>query len=103
VNINLKLAVDLGSRLSDGACALDYRRQRIDPYVGICSEIVIDFTGVRSANSSFVNALIAGSVEQHGELALKVLVFKGCNPVIHVLVDAAIYLGQQKASVNETV
>ena len=57
---------------------------------------MLDFTGVRTANSSFVNALVAGLVEQHGEQMLKLLVFKGCNPVLRVLVEAAIDLGLQK-------
>jgi anti-anti-sigma regulatory factor len=69
---------------------------RIEPYVGICDEVVIDFSGVRHANSSFVNALVAGIVEQHGRDVLKILVFKGCNPVVRVLVDGAIALGLQK-------
>ena len=69
---------------------------RIEPYVDLCEEIVLDFTGVRTANSSFVNALVSGLVEQHGERVLKLVVFKGCNPVLRVLVEAAIDLGLQK-------
>ena len=69
---------------------------RIEPYVDLCEEIVLDFTGVRTANSSFVNALVAGLVEQHGERVLQLVIFKGCNPVLRVLVDAAIDLGLQK-------
>jgi len=61
-----------------------------------CEKVVIDFTDVRTANSSFVNALIAGVVERHGRDVPKILVFKGCNPVIRVLVDGAIALGLQK-------
>lgn len=69
---------------------------RLDPFVAICEDVVVDFSGVRHANSSFVNALIAGVVEQHGEPVLSKLVFKGCNPVIRVLVESAIDLGLQK-------
>ena len=57
---------------------------------------MIDFTGVRNSNSSFANALIAGAVEQHGQPFLDIAVFKGCNPTIRVLVESAIYLGEQK-------
>lgn len=97
MKLNLSLLGDFGSRLSDGSRALEYRMGRIDPYMDLCEEVVIDFTGVRSANSSFVNALVAGAIEHHGSRALDVLVFKGCSPAIQVLVEAAIYLGQQKA------
>lgn len=82
--------------MADGATAAHFRMARIDPYVEICPEIVLDFTGVRNANSSFINALVAGLVEQHGEKVLQKLVFKGCNPAIQVLVEAAVDLGVSK-------
>ena len=50
-----------------------------------------------AANSSFVNALVAALLEQHGEAVLTKLVFKGCNPVVRVLVEGAIDLGLQKS------
>ena len=92
----LSLSEDFGTHLADGFTAAEYRRSRIEPYVGICDTMVIDFSGVRHANSSFANALVAGLVEQHGRDVLKILVFKGCNPVVRVLVDGAIALGLQK-------
>jgi len=101
VKIEIQLANDLGKRLSDGAIALEFRLGRIDPYISLCEEIVLDFSEVRSANSSFINALISGTIEEHGEKALDVLVFKGCNAVIQVLVEAAIYLGLQKSGTQE--
>lgn len=52
--------------------------------------------GFAWANSSFINALVAGAVEQHGADLLNRLVFKGCNPVIRVLVESAISLGLEK-------
>jgi len=56
----------------------------------------LDFTGVRSANSSFINALIAAVVERNGERVLNKIIFKGCNATLQVLVEAAIDLGVQK-------
>jgi len=97
MNLSLPLAEDLGPRLSDGCRAAEYRMGRIDPYVGVYEKIVLDFTDVRNANSSFVNALISGTLEQHGEAVLDKLSFKGCTPAIQVLVEAAIYLGLSKA------
>ena len=96
MNLHLALAADCGRVLADGAVALDFRRRRIEPYIDHCEQAVLDFSDVRTANSSFVNALVAGLVEQHGERVLKLLVFKGCNPVLRVLVEAAIDLGLQK-------
>jgi hypothetical protein len=40
--------------------------------------------------------MISGILQRYGKSALDVLVFKGCNPIIRVLVGAAIDLGLQK-------
>ncbi len=96
MKIELSLAHDFGTHLADGYEAADYRRGRIDPYVEICEGVVLDFTRVRTANSSFVNGLVAALVEQHGAAVLRKVVFKGCNPVLKVLVESAIDLGLQK-------
>lgn len=92
----IHLREDFGPRLSDGAEAYRYRVSNIDSYLSLCERVVLDFTGIRSANSSFVNALISGLFEQHGAEALGKLVFKGCLPTVRVLVEAAIELGMDK-------
>ena len=96
MRLDVPIAADLGTHLADGAAAAEYRYERIDPYVDICDEIVLDFTGVRTANSSFVNGLIVGLIKQHGAVILKRVTFKGCNPVLRVLVQGAIELGLTK-------
>lgn len=96
MKLELHLAQEFGSLLADGALAAEFRMGRLDPYADICEEIVLDFTGVRSANSSFVNALVSGFIEQHGPKGLDLLVFQGCNPVVRVLVESAISLGLEK-------
>ncbi|MCW0218292.1 MAG: STAS-like domain-containing protein [Prosthecobacter sp.] len=94
--MELQLSEELGTRLSDGHRAADFRMQRISPYVDLCEKIVLDFTDVRIANSSFVNALVSGSIEQHGEAILQKMAFRGCSPAIKVLVEAAVFLGISK-------
>ncbi len=94
--IALHIAQELGIHLADGESAARFRMARIEPCLAIGREITLDFTGVRNANSSFMNALVAGVVEQHGEAVLDKILFKGCNPVLRVLVEAAIDLGLQK-------
>jgi hypothetical protein len=96
MKINLSLARDFGPQLGDGGRAAEYRAERIDPFVSASDEITLDFTGVRSANSSFINALIASVVEHNGERVLSKIIFKGCNATLQVLVEAAIDLGVQK-------
>ena len=96
MKLDLPLLEDFGTHLGDGDAAAKYRVARIEPYLSLCGEIVLDFTGVRTGNSSFVNALVAALLEQNGETVLKLLTFKGCNPVLQVLVESAIDLGLQK-------
>jgi hypothetical protein len=96
VKLELNLAEELGSSLSDGSAAAEFRMGRIDPNAGICSQIVLAFTGVCSANSSFVNALVSGFMEQHGPKVLDQLLFKDCSPVTRVLVESSITLGLEK-------
>jgi len=98
MKLEFSILREFGQHLADGSRAAEFRMGRIDPYMGICPEIVLDFTGVRAANSSFINALVSGLVEQHGQRALNILVFKGCNPVLRVLVEAAIALGLPKTN-----
>ena len=92
----LHLRDEFGPRLSDGSEAYRYRVSKIDPYLALCDQVVLDFTGIRNANSSFVNALISGLLEQHGGETLGKLVFKGCLPTIQVLVQSAVDLGITK-------
>lgn len=96
MKLELDLAQEFGPRLADGAAAAAFRHTRLDPYASICEQIVLDFTGVRLANSSFTNALVSGFVEQHGPQILQKVLFKGCNPLVRVLVESAISLGQEK-------
>jgi len=90
------LAEEFGPRLSDGEDAYAFRMNSLDRYVSMCDQITLDFTGVRIANSSFVNALVSGLITDHREEVLEKLVFKGCLPTVRVLVEAGIDLGLSK-------
>ena len=98
MNLEIAIQEQFGGHLADGAKAAEFRMNRIEPYVDICPQIILDFTGVRNANSSFINALVAGLIEQHTVKVLQKIVFKGCNPSIQVLVHAAVELGVQKTA-----
>lgn len=98
MNHELRLKDDFGPRLSDGAEAYKYRVSKIDSYLSLCERVTLDFTGIRSANSSFINALISGLLEQHGAEARGKLVFKGCLPTIQILIQSAVELGMTKHS-----
>ncbi len=89
---------EFGPRMSDGAAAYAFRVSNLDPYIGLAQveRVILDFTGIRSANSSFANALVSGLFEQHGAETLEKLIFRGCLPSIQVLVQAAVDLGIEK-------
>lgn len=98
MNMELRLAEEFGSHLADGPKAAAYRSEKIEPLLLAPGDIVLDFAGIRNANSSFMNALLSGLIETHGEGVLEQIVFKGCNPTVKVLVESAIDLGVQKFS-----
>lgn len=97
MKFELSLFGEFGSTLSNAENAARYRAERIESALASGNSIVLNFSGVRIANSSFMNALVAGVVQRHGEEVLDRIIFKGCNPVLHVLVEAAIALGVEKA------
>jgi anti-anti-sigma regulatory factor len=94
----IQLAALFGAFPAEGEQAAAFRLNEINPCFDAQDEIVLDFAGVRIVNSSFANALIVPLVEQHGEEALKKLRFRNCNPVVRVLVEAALSLGLQRAT-----
>lgn len=97
MNHELHLGPQFGAFLAEGALAAEFRLREIEPYLHTYERITLDFTGVRNANSSFINALIVPLVEIHGNESLRKLRFQGCNPIVRILVESALTLGVQKA------
>lgn len=96
MKLELKLADEMGAHLADSSKAVAFRMVRIEPYIGMNAEIVLNFAGVRHGNSSFINGLLTGLIEEHGEELLQKMTFTGCNPILRVLVEGAIALGLEK-------
>lgn len=92
----IKLVEHFGTRLSNGEDAYKFRVDSIDRYISMCDHVTLNFTGIRSANSSFVNALVSGLFEKHGEELIGKLSFSGCLPNVKILLEAAISLGLNK-------
>jgi hypothetical protein len=97
MNHELHLEPRFGTFLAEGALAAEFRLREIEPYFHTYEIITLDFTGVRNTNSSFVNALIVPLIEFHGNEALRKLRFKGCNPIVRIMIESALTLGVQKA------
>lgn len=91
--IHLDIFDEFGAFCGNGEAAARFRFERIEPYVGIADRIELDFAGVRNANSSFCNVLIANLVAQHGAPVLKRIRFLNCGPTLQVMLRAAVDLG----------
>ena len=96
MKLEIKIAEEIGTHLAEGSQAVAFRIVRLDPYINMHADIVLDFTGVRHGNSSFVNGLLTGLIEEHGAALLERLSFRGCNAILRVLVEGAIALGLDK-------
>ena len=67
MKLELALVEEFGPHFADGEGAACFRLRRIEPYIDLCAEIVVDLSGVRNANSSLVNALVAGVLQKRDE------------------------------------
>lgn len=71
-----------GPMLGDGEHGLSIRHKWLEPMIGDgAKKIVIDFSGVELATSSWLNAFIGGAILDHGFDLLKKIEFVGCNDV----------------------
>ncbi|HEX9938801.1 MAG TPA: DUF4325 domain-containing protein [Longimicrobium sp.] len=103
MTLTFDIGAEFGSLCADGDAAAQFREARIDPYVGITDLIVLDFAGVRNANTSFCNALIANLMVVHGQEVLQKLRFAHCRENVKVLLCAALDLGNQIAGERRAV
>ena len=89
-----------GTFAEDKDLARQIRTERILPSIRHGRKILLDFTGVSIATQSFVHAVISEALQIHGQRALDLVEFKGCNPtvksVILTVVDYS--LADRKAS-----
>jgi hypothetical protein len=92
MTLTLDLAAEFGSFCADGEAAERFRERRVDPLLATADEVVFDSGGVRNANTSFCNALIANLVIRHGTATLRKVRFANCRENVKVLVCAALDL-----------
>ena len=53
-------------------------REEVEQLLRHADEVVLDFTGMKSATQSFIDELVGVLVLQHGPDVVQRLVFKGC-------------------------
>ena len=53
-------------------------REEVEQLLAQADEVVLDFTGMKSATQSFIDELVGVLVLEHGPDVIQRLVFKGC-------------------------
>jgi hypothetical protein len=66
--------------------AREIRIKSIMPCLEGDQEVVLDFEGVTGATQSFIHALISDAIRKYGDLALELISFKNCSPVVKEVV-----------------
>lgn len=87
---------EFGTFLAEGRRAAEFKHSVVDPLLLTAEEIVFDFSGVRNASSSFMNALFANLVANNDDQIIKRVRFTGCNPTIQFLLQDAVEIGMQR-------
>lgn len=83
----LDLATDFAE---DKDVAADVRERVIRPSLQDAQEVVLDFSGVELVTQSFIHAMISDVLRTHGEAALELIVFKGCDPAVRGIVETVV-------------
>lgn len=60
-------------------------REEIDVLLAHTNELVLDFTGMKSATQSFIDELVGVLVLKHGPDVVKRLIFKSCSDDIKAI------------------
>lgn len=72
----MKIKDEIGEFCAEGRIGIDFMNNRVIPLLDAQENIVMDFDGVRSMNSSFANALFANLARKYGQRIITRLVFK---------------------------
>jgi len=72
----MRIKDEIGEFCAEGRIGLEFMNKRVIPLLDAQENIIMDFDGVRSMNSSFANALFANLAKIYGEKIVNRLVFK---------------------------
>lgn len=76
----------IGTFAENKDAAREVRLRHIMPAIKERREIVLDFYDVTGATQSFMHALISDAIRQYGDLALDLIEFRNCNPIVREVV-----------------
>ena len=80
----------VGSFAEDKDAAGRLRTSIILPALAKGGRIQLDFAGITLATQSFIHALIAEALRQHGESVLDRIDFKNCDRVVKGIVETVV-------------
>jgi len=88
------IEVDVFAQATDFAedkdVAAKIREGLLRPALDQGQEITLNFTGVELVTQSFIHAMISDVLRNHGENALKMILFKSCVPGVRGIVETVI-------------
>jgi hypothetical protein len=87
----IKVPTAPGTTLAENKdVARDIRQQQILPSLARDRAVALDFDGVEYTTQSFVHALIALPLQQHGKSALDRIEFRNCNSNVRSVILAVV-------------
>lgn len=92
MNIRFQVFESFGEACFNAGLASQVRSEKVDPFLGHAEQVIFDFEGVRSMNSSFCNALIANFIYRHPKMLSRIK-FANCRSNLKILIQAAVDLG----------
>lgn len=98
--VKLEMIECVGSFCSNGETGLNLLVDVVKPAIEKENRVIFDFTGVRSVNSSFSNALFGNIIKRYGRGVLKQITVSNANTYVQNEVKAAFLM---KSNLQETV
>lgn len=98
-----RMCDEFGRICANGDKAFDFMKERVVPALEHGDTIVFDFSGVRSINSSFSNALFGKMIAIRGKALLDQLRIVHCNESVKPIIESALYLGLQHSTDSQPV
>jgi len=85
----------------DKDVAAGIREDSLRPALDRGREVALNFTGVALATQSFIHAMVSDVLRNHGEGALKLIVFKGCAPGVRGIIETVIQYSLETADADD--
>ena len=91
----VSVVAEVGAFAENKDTARQLREQSVAPAVAAGRPLTLDFTGVDLSTQSFIHALLSDVIRTHGDVALDLIEFKGCNASVRNLIEIVASYSQE--------